>query len=30
MSVSSGRSVIPHRRWWIGMLLGPGILVNYA
>src|SRR6266852_2793056 len=29
MSVSSGRSVIPHRRWWIGVLLGSGILVNY-
>jgi len=21
--------VIPHRRWWIGVLLGSGILVNY-
>ena len=29
MSVISARSVIPHRRWWIGVLLGSGILVNY-
>ena len=29
MSVSSVRSVIPHHRWWIGVLLGSGILVNY-
>ena len=29
MSVSFARAVIPHRRWWIGVLLGSGILVNY-
>jgi ACS family D-galactonate transporter-like MFS transporter len=29
MSPSAARSVIPHRRWWIGVLLGSGILVNY-
>src|SRR5260370_3509165 len=29
MSVSSARSMVPHHRWWIGVLLGSGILVNY-
>src|SRR6266446_25504 len=29
MSLSAAQSVIPHRRWWIGVLLGSGILVNY-
>src|SRR5437879_329309 len=29
MSLSVAQSVIPHRRWWIGVLLGSGILVNY-
>ena len=29
MTVSMPRTAIPHRRWWIGVLLGSGILVNY-
>src|SRR5580704_17238548 len=29
MSVISQATPIPHRRWWIGSLLGCGILVNY-
>ena len=29
MTLDATRSGIPHRRWWIGLLLGSGILVNY-
>jgi MFS transporter, ACS family, D-galactonate transporter len=29
MSMSPQPSAIAHRRWWIGVLLGSGILVNY-
>jgi ACS family D-galactonate transporter-like MFS transporter len=29
MSASPSRVSIPHRRWWIGCLLGSGVLVNY-
>ncbi len=29
MTISSSRTPIPHRRWWIGCLLGAGVLANY-
>ena len=29
MIATVSRAPIPHRRWWIGLLLGSGILVNY-
>jgi MFS family permease len=29
MSANPTLAAIPHRRWWIGVLLGSGILVNY-
>ena len=29
MIATVSRAPIPHRRWWIGVLLGSGILVNY-
>jgi MFS transporter, ACS family, D-galactonate transporter len=29
MTASADRAAIPHHRWWIGVLLGSGILVNY-
>jgi sugar phosphate permease len=29
MTVGSSPAAIPHRRWWIGVLLGSGILFNY-
>ena len=29
MTANSPRLAIPHHRWWIGVLLGSGILVNY-
>jgi MFS transporter, ACS family, D-galactonate transporter len=29
MTANPAPSVIPHHRWWIGVLLGSGILVNY-
>jgi ACS family D-galactonate transporter-like MFS transporter len=29
MNVIPSRTAVPHHRWWIGVLLGSGILVNY-
>jgi ACS family D-galactonate transporter-like MFS transporter len=29
MTVNPARAAIPHHRWWIGVLLGSGILINY-
>src|SRR5580700_3952198 len=29
MSATAEPASIPHRRWWIGVLLGSGVLVNY-
>ncbi|HEX3537938.1 MAG TPA: MFS transporter [Stellaceae bacterium] len=29
MTAAPSRMAIPHHRWWIGVLLGTGILVNY-
>lgn len=29
MNPDRARRSIPHRRWWIGILLGSGVLVNY-
>ena len=29
MIATTFRAQVPHRRWWIGVLLGTGVLVNY-
>jgi MFS transporter, ACS family, D-galactonate transporter len=29
MTLTPASAPIPHRRWWIGVLLGSGVLVNY-